>query len=109
MPNLVGIWDLERSEDSIRATLGRQLQQVRVPGISYREYSLVSRTFGMALQDHGILENGVQPARSDDGRFALLLDGELYNADGLKERFRQVLPERELSTPGLCLRLILQK
>ncbi len=109
MPNLVGIWNPEQSEDSIRGTLAKQLHRVRIPGIPYREYAVAGLGFGMGLMDHGLLENGEQPARSEDGRHCLLLDGELYNADELKSRFRGALPQRHLSDPELCLRLILQE
>ena len=60
----------------------------------------------MALQDHGILQNGEQPAISPDGRLRLLLDGEIYNGDELRIRYRDELGSVELSDPQLCLRLI---
>ncbi len=106
MPNLVGIWDPELSEELVRSTLAKQLHRVRIPNISYAEYVGAYPGFGMALQDHGILENGRQPVETEDGRLSLLLDGELYNADELKRRFHKELPQRALSSPELCLCLI---
>jgi asparagine synthase (glutamine-hydrolysing) len=109
MPNVIGIWDPGRSEESIRAVLARQLHRVRVPNIPYKEYTAVSPGFGMALLDHGILENGEQPVRSEEGHHFLLLDGEIYNAEELDVRFRKALPQRPLSDPELCLELILRE
>lgn len=107
MPNLVGIWDPTFSEQFIRDTVAKQLQRVRISNISDTDYVYIRPGFGMALMDHGILENGKQPIQSKDGRFSLLLDGELYNADELKLRFRRDLPADVFSTPELCLCLIL--
>ncbi|HXH11224.1 MAG TPA: asparagine synthase-related protein [Alphaproteobacteria bacterium] len=108
MPNLVGIWSPESPEESIRQTLSKQLHRVRVPNIAYAEYRSVHPGFGMGLQDHGLLENGPQPAQTPDGRFQLLLDGELYNAGELQRRFRHELPSQALSVPDLCLQLIVK-
>ncbi len=107
MPNLVGIWDPRSSEESIRKTLAKQLHRVRVPKIYYAEHVCVRPGFGMGLLDHGLLENSSQPVQTPDGRVSLLLDGELYNAGELKRRYRQELPDAAISTPELCLRLIL--
>jgi asparagine synthetase B (glutamine-hydrolysing) len=63
----------------------------------------------MALMDHGILENGPQPARCDTGRYFLLLDGEIYNLHELKRRFRQPLKNTDEKAPETCLRLILSE
>lgn len=106
MPNLVGMWAPEMSKESIFKTLCKQLHRVRIPNIAYDEYVDAHPGFGMALQDHGILENGAQPAKTEDGRVSLLLDGELYNGDELKRRFRKELPQCDISLPELCLRLI---
>lgn len=109
MPNLLGIWDPTSPEDSIRDTLAKQLQRVRIPNIPYTDYVYAQTGFGMGLMDSGILENGEQPAQTEDGRFALLLDGELYNADELKQLFRAKLTKAPISTPDLCLQLILSQ
>jgi asparagine synthetase B (glutamine-hydrolysing) len=106
MPNLVGVWDRALSSEAVENTLARQLQRVRVPDIPYEEYKTVYPGFGMALMDHGILENGCQPACSQDGRYSLLLDGELLNCEELKTHFRAFLPPRPLSSPDLCLELL---
>ena len=108
MPNLVGIWNPELSQEQIRAALAKQLHRVRIPNIPYDEYVAVYPGFGMGLLDHGILENGRQPAQTDDGRIALMLDGELNNAGELQQQFRCDLPRRDLSPPELCLHLILK-
>src|SRR5262249_23845267 len=108
MPNLVGIWSPELSEESIRQVLIKQLHRVRIPRISYDEYLEISPGFGIGLQDHGILENGKQPVQTEDGRISLMLDGELYNVDDLKQRFRSELPQHDMLAPELCLRLILK-
>lgn len=107
MPNLVGIWDPQSSEEPIWQKLAKQLQRVRIPEVRYAEYVSIHPGFGMGLLDHGILENGPQPAQTPDGRVCLLLDGELYNARELKRRYQKELPDEVLSTPELCLRLIL--
>ena len=106
MPNLVGLWTPAANDGAIRAAIARQLDRVRVPGIRYAEYSAIFRGVGMGLLDHGHLENGPQPARSADGAASLFLDGELYNADELKRQYRAELPNKNLSTPELCLALI---
>src|SRR5260370_17082130 len=63
----------------------------------------------MALMDHGLFEYGEQPARTTDGRYFLLLDGELYNEGDRKRRHCHNLPEQALTTPELCLQLLLMK
>jgi asparagine synthetase B (glutamine-hydrolysing) len=108
MPNLVGLWNPSLSKESIREMLGKQLRRVRIPGISYSEYRSEHPGFGMALMDHGLLENGEQPTTTSDGRYSLLFDGELCNADELKRRYRSGLSNFDLSTPHLCLQLLLQ-
>jgi asparagine synthase (glutamine-hydrolysing) len=107
MPNLVGIWDPKSSEEQIVQILSKQLHRVRTPGVAAKEYVSVHPGFGAALSDPGILDNGVQPARTPDGRISLLFDGELYNAGELRRRFRKLLPKEAVSTPELCLLLIL--
>lgn len=108
MANLVGIWNPALSPDLIREVLSRQLHRGRVPGIAYQEWMSVHAGFGMALMDHGILENGTQPVQAEQGRYSLLFDGELYNAEALRIRFRKQLPRHPLSPPELCLHLLLQ-
>jgi asparagine synthetase B (glutamine-hydrolysing) len=108
MPNLVGIWHPELPEESIRTALSRQLTRVRTAAAKYQEHVLSTLGFGAALQDHGILENGPQPVTSDDGNTSLFLDGEIYNALDLRCRYRRDLPVRALTTPELCLQLILR-
>jgi asparagine synthetase B (glutamine-hydrolysing) len=108
MPNLVGIWHPELPEEAIRTTLSRQLTRVRTSAAKYQEHVLSTPGFGAALQDPGILENGPQPVTSDDGNVSLLLDGEIYNALDLRRRYRSELPVRALTTPEVCLRLILR-
>jgi asparagine synthase (glutamine-hydrolysing) len=109
MPNLVGIWRPASSQREIDGTLSRQLQRVKVPGIDYAVHSISFPGFGMALMDHGILENGPQPARCDTGRYSLLLDGEIYNLPELKRRFRNQLHATDQKAPEICLRLILSQ
>jgi asparagine synthase (glutamine-hydrolysing) len=106
MPNLVGIWAPGMSEETVRLTVNTQLDRVRVPGIPHVVHLESGAGFGVALMDHGLLDNGPQPARSDDGKLVLMMDGEIYNGGDLKRQFRNQLPERDLSTPELCLWLI---
>ena len=94
------------SEKTIRLTVDTQLNRVRVPEISYAVHAECGPGFGVALMDHGLLDNGTQPVRSDDGRLILMIDGELYDGGDLKRRFRNELPENNFSTPELCLWLI---
>ena len=96
------------SEETIRLTVSTQLNRVRVPGICYAEYAECGPGFGVALMDHGLLDNGPQPVRSKDGKLTLMMDGEIYNGGELKRRFRNELPEGNLSTPELCLWLIVK-
>ncbi len=106
MPNLVGIWDPEADEGRIREILAQQLERVRVPGIDYSEYVAALPGMGVGLLDHGILENGSQPARSSDGSLILFLEGEIYNAAELRKAFRHELDLEGTSPPGLCAELI---
>lgn len=108
MPNLVGIWHPDLGEPAIRSTVDRQLQRVLVPSVSYATYRHSTHGFGVGLMDHGILENGIQPAKSADGRFVLMLDGEILNAEELTRQFRSELEGNALSTPELALRLIVK-
>jgi asparagine synthase (glutamine-hydrolysing) len=108
MPNLVGIWNPALTADSIKEVLTRQLHRTRVPGIAYQEWSSVHPGFGMALMDHGILENGPQPVAAEQGRYSLLFDGELYNAEALKLRYQKQLPREPLTPPALLLHLFLK-
>jgi len=106
MPNLVGIWDPALAKAEIELALAKQLRRVRMPQLSYHDYVDAHEGFGAGLQDHGILGNGQQPVQTSAGRLSLLLDGELYNGEELRIRFRHELPAANLSTPGLCLALI---
>jgi len=107
MPNLVGILAPGCDERAIRATVLKQLDSVRMPGVRYDEYLFTHDGFGMGLQDHGILENGSQPVESKDKRFVLMLDGELLNAAELCRSHRQSLSTASLTPPQLALELIL--
>ena len=109
MPNLVGIWNPDSSEEDIQNTVAKQLKRTRVPGITYTNHSQILPGFGMALMDHGLLENGPQPAQDATGRISLLLDGELYNTSELKRRLSRASQMCSLTPPELCLRLILQE
>jgi asparagine synthetase B (glutamine-hydrolysing) len=106
MPNLVGILRPQWGEKEIAGALQTQLDRVRCGASTYVQYSYVCAGFGMALQDHGILQNGRQPASSADGKLHLLLDGEIYNGDELRLKFRLDHDSARLSDPELCLRLI---
>jgi asparagine synthase (glutamine-hydrolysing) len=105
MPNLVGIWNPDLGADSISKVIEKQLRRVRVPQMAYQEWKEIDVGFGAGLMDHGILENGTQPVHTEDGRYSLLLDGELYNTAALKLRFRNQLPSDSLPAPELVLRL----
>lgn len=109
MPNLVGIWRSASSQAEIERVLSQQLERVRVPGIDYEIHSVSFPGFGMALMDHGILENGPQPAKDETGRYFLLLDGEIYNVEELRRRLGNQERFASERTPGLCLRLILSE
>jgi asparagine synthase (glutamine-hydrolysing) len=105
MPNLVGIWNPSLTKESIQELIARQLARIRIRGIRYNEYASIHQGFGMALMDHGLLENGRQPVGTADGRYSLFLDGELYNDGELKYQHRQELSGEGLTTPELCLQL----
>jgi asparagine synthetase B (glutamine-hydrolysing) len=109
MPNLVGIWNPDLAEGAVESILSRQLNRVRVPGHAYTDHRAIFPGFGMALQDHGLMENGPQPVVSDDGQTALLLDGEVNNAAELQQQFAAELPRRSLTPPDVCLHLILRR
>src|SRR5262245_40641866 len=106
MPNFVGIWSPQLPEEKIQGTIAKQLDRVRVSGSGYREYTATFPGFGMALQDHNLLENGDQPASSPDGQSVLLLDGEINNANELGHQFSADLSKQRLLPPDLALELI---
>jgi asparagine synthetase B (glutamine-hydrolysing) len=106
MPNLVGIWNPSLPKDDIENAIAKQLRRVCVPHIHYEEYKATYPGFGAVLQDHGILGNGSQPAKHSNDTLTLFLDGELYNSDELRTRFRHDFATAHLSTPELCLALI---
>jgi asparagine synthetase B (glutamine-hydrolysing) len=109
MPNLVGVWNPDFPEERIHGALANQLRRVRVPGTDYAESVVSFPGFGVALQDHGILENGPQPAVSGDKQVMLLIDGELNNATELRQQFLRDLPsDTPIGTPDVCLRLIFE-
>ncbi len=107
MPNLVGIWNAGASRETLTSVLRKQLARVRVPSVVYKEYSFAEADFAAGLQDHGILENGEMPVRSDDDRYVMFLDGELYNAEELSERYAKDIPNSGGKSPAkICLDLI---
>src|SRR5437016_14538552 len=109
MPNVVGIWGLEHTEAAIQSVLSKQLERVRIAGCTYSEYAATFPGFGMALQDHNLLENGAQPVFSPDGQAVLLLDGEINNASELHQQFSADLGDEHRFPPALALQLILRK
>lgn len=108
MPNIVGIWDPGASTESIQARLKRQLRRVRVPNINYQEYNVVHAGFGVALQDHGLLENGKQPFQARDSRTYLIMDGEIYNGHELKKKYRDEFDTETLSDGEMILELLIK-
>jgi asparagine synthase (glutamine-hydrolysing) len=106
MPNLVGIWNPDLSEPDIRAALDRQLLMVRTSTTAYATHRYADRGCGVGLLDHGILENGPQPAMTEDGRHVLFLDGEILNADELKRQYRSELDGKAPTPAELVLTLI---
>jgi asparagine synthase (glutamine-hydrolysing) len=107
MPNLVGIWAPAAGADEVRRSLAIQLDRVDVPGIDYARYRDVHAGFAMGLLDHGILENGPQPARIEGAQASLMLDGEVTNLAELRRRHRAHLPGHDMTPPEICLRLFL--
>jgi asparagine synthase (glutamine-hydrolysing) len=88
MPNLVGLWHQAASASALQATLERQLAAVQCGFRPLRTHRMSAATWAAALLDNGLLENGEQPGRSRDGRYSVLLDGEIYNLEELAERYR---------------------
>src|SRR3954471_12935837 len=109
VPNLAGIWNPKKSRESIAEVVGRQADRIRTNRGNYSEYTFIDEGFGATLLDHDIFENGPQPARSQDGRYVLWLDGEIQNPEELKTRYRKTLTDVPESTPGLCLELLRTK
>jgi asparagine synthase (glutamine-hydrolysing) len=107
MPNLVGVWRPSLPADGIAAVIAKQLSLVATPVTHFQQYSAVFPGFGVGLQDHGILENGPQPAVSPDGSVLVVLDGELSNGPELRALFKRSLPEKPLTDPELCLHLVI--
>jgi asparagine synthase (glutamine-hydrolysing) len=109
MPNLVGVWNPNLSAEQVKTVVQRQIQRVCTPGQQFDVWRSIFPGFGMAHIDHGLLENGPQPTTAERGRYSLLFDGELYNADELRQRFRGTLSLSSGRTPELCLQLILHE
>jgi asparagine synthase (glutamine-hydrolysing) len=108
MPNLVGVRRRGAGRSAIDAVVDRQLRAVETRATVYTEHRFCTDDFGAALQDHGLLGNGPQPAASADGRYHLWLDGEVLNGSELAQRYRHVLGPEVRSAPALCLALIVR-
>ncbi|MBA3033143.1 MAG: hypothetical protein KKF85_08075 [Gammaproteobacteria bacterium] len=108
MPNLVGIFEPDTARDVLHSRLGRQLAAIAATSRPLTEHSLCVDSFAIGVLDTGILEQGRQIAASPDGRYHLVIDGELWNADELAARHRRDTPRvAGLSSQGdLILGLI---
>jgi asparagine synthetase B (glutamine-hydrolysing) len=109
MPNLVGLWLPEAAEGRVAATLDRQLSAVQASFHTYRPYRMGGSNWAAAHLDHGLHENGAQPGVSGEGRWHVLIDGEILNLPDLAIRYRIAQPGSEpvhtcadlLATAGL--------
>jgi len=106
MPGIVGIWDPSASSDEIARTLRVQTRAVRSDSASYREHRHLEAGFGAVLQESDVLDNGPQPALSSDGRFALLLDGEIFNLRELEKLHRIDRETSPWTAARACLDLL---
>ena len=76
MPNLVGQY---RFNEAVQDLLPKQMMAVSQSPRALETYKMQMGPLAVALLDHGILENGPQPAISENGRWQVMLDGEILN------------------------------
>ena len=106
MPNIGGIFTRNPSSFNVREKNALQIQRLAIKGVKYSHYHFDSPGYSIGLLDHGILENGEQPIRSPGCKSILFMDGEIYNAEELKQTYRKYLYSRDISDGELCLLLI---
>ena len=107
MSFIVGIHDLQAAEDEIERRLEKQLESLYLTFGTGKTIRFVVDGLGFALVEHGILQNGEQPATSDDGRYVLALDGEIFNCDELRCTLN-VDSDRRMMAPRLLLEVLLR-
>ncbi len=107
MPNVVAVLNSTLSANDTREILFRQMEAIDVPGIFYHRYFKNFPKIGMGFLDHGILGNGEQPVISSDGRWVLLLDGEIYNLKELLKTHQIDISNDLHSSPRECLQLFM--
>lgn len=88
MPNLVGIWKPDAARDALNSLLKKQQETVASSCRPLTCHSFCTDGFAVGSLDTGILEPNRQIAASPDGRYRLILDGELWNASELATRYR---------------------
>lgn len=88
MPNLVGIWKPNAAKDALSGRLKKQMETVASSCRPLTCHSFCTDGFAVGSIDTGILEPNRQIAASPDGRYHLIIDGELWNADELATRYR---------------------
>src|SRR4051812_2714536 len=106
MPNLIGLWHPAASANDLQATLERQFAGVLSGFRPFRIYRMNAPGWAAALVDTGLLENGEQPGGSPDGRYRVLLDGEIYNLEELAEQYRLVPAAHAPDAAARCAQLL---
>ena len=105
MPNLGGIFDLRVSDRELRQHHDMQLARLRVPPSGYAVHQLINKDCIVSLLDNGLLGNGPQPVWSSDGKYALIIDGEIFNAKELAIKHELCDAATDESVPSICLLL----
>ncbi|GEM_PF-2010744 len=107
MPNLVGLWRPRASASAIEASLERQTTAVLSGPRKLAIHRMIGPGWAAALVEHGLLNNGPQPAAAANDKIRVLLDGEILNLDELAVRYRLPLSLRAGATAAtLCATLI---
>lgn len=107
MPNLVGCWRRDAEPSAPTEILGRQVASVTTGFRRYSTYSLSDGArWAAAMLDHGLLCNGDQPGRSVDGRWHVLVDGEILNLDELALGLLPVGLREGRGAASLCAEVI---
>ena len=106
MPNLAGIYDVRADANAIGSTLAKMARVLDIPSVHYTVYRAIGRHSGCVNLLRGVAANLSQPVTDDQGGLWLMLDGELYNGDELRQRLRQQEQDcAALDDAALCLAL----
>jgi asparagine synthase (glutamine-hydrolysing) len=89
MPNLAGIYTRRPGVVDIEAVLARMARAIDIPAIGYERRMALGSHAGCVNLLRGIATGLSQPVRDATQRTWLMLDGELYNVEELKQHLQR--------------------